>query len=119
MTDKENTAAAPASHIVAGRRQSLMADGPQIGVVSTKAASSNRLITCKDLTANPRSQQVVPAKAVGLLSGPQAHALQRGNAGSRQKTDTVAAHTKANLIVTSKDNARKTFRGAAQINDQK
>ena len=83
MTDKEDGAAAPASHVVLGRRQSLMADGALVGVVSTKAASSNRLITCKDSTTNPRSQQVVPAKAVGLLSGPQAHALQRGNAGSR------------------------------------
>jgi len=70
MTDKENAAAAPASSLIAhmGKRESFLAGATQIGVATTKAAASNRLLTCKDLVQNPRSQQVVPAKAVGLLS---------------------------------------------------
>ena len=83
MIEQENAAAVPARFDMAVRRQSLMAEGAHVGVVSTKAASSNRLITGKESMGNPRSQQVVPAKAVGLLSGAQAQALQRGNAGSR------------------------------------
>ena len=80
MTDKENAAAAPASSLIAhvGKRESFLAGVTQIGgVASTKAAASNRLITCKDLQGNPRSQQVVPAKAVGLLSIQQTQAMQR------------------------------------------
>jgi hypothetical protein len=84
MTDKENAAAAPASSLIAhvNKREGFLAGVTQIGVASTKAASS-RLMACKDLAGNPRTQQVLPAKAVGLLSIQQMQAVQRGNAGTR------------------------------------
>jgi hypothetical protein len=115
MTDKENTAAAPASSLIAhmGKRESFLAGATQNGgLASTKAAASNRLFTSKDITGNPRSQQVVPAKAVGLLSMQQTQAMQRqrGNAASRQKTETSGAQKKAGLIVAAPLNARRTFR---------
>jgi len=69
MTDKENTAAAPASSLIThvGKRESFLA-GAHLGVASTKAAGHNRLINGKDFFANARTHQVVPGKAVGLLS---------------------------------------------------
>lgn len=120
MTDKENAAAAPASSLIThvSKRESFLAGATQIGVTSTKATSS-RLMTCKDLSNNPRTQQVLPAKAVGLLSIHQMQAAQRGNAASRQKTDTTAGNSKAGLIVPSRDNNRRAFRAVGQNHDQK
>ena len=122
MTDKENAATAPASSLIAhlGKRESFLAGASQIGVASTKAAASSRLMACKDLSANPRTQQVLPAKAVGLLSISQMQAMQqRGNAGTRQKTDTTGGHSKAGLIVAARDNTRRAFRAAGQVHDQR